>query len=358
MSQQLDRGKPLWEMWIVEGAEEDRFAIIVKAHHCMVDGVSGIDLLAGMMRLDPDPTLEPSPPWYPRAAPDPARLVADEVVRRASFPLQALGALSRPRELVANAQEVALGFGEVLSAGLKPTSSTPLNPDIGPYRRFDWTSVELAAVKEVRSRLEGTLNDVVLACAAGAIGGFLERRGLRPKDLVFRAQVPVSIRTRAQGDTLGNRVVMLMAELPIAERDPRERLRRVSATTRELKRSRQRGGVEFLEEFADHTLTSVFVFFARLATWQRSFNVVITNVPGPPAPVYLLGARMLEIYPLVPLATNQALGIALFSYNGRLYWGFNSDWDALPDLHDLVEGVDQEFERLRKVAVEAGVPTD
>jgi WS/DGAT/MGAT family acyltransferase len=356
MSQKLDRGKPLWEMWIVEGVEEDRFAVIVKAHHCMVDGVSGIDLLASIMRLDPDPTLEPSQPWYPRAAPDPARLVVDEVVRRASFPLQTLGALTRPRELVANAQEVALGFGEVLSAGLKPTSSTPLNPDIGPYRRFDWTSVELAAVKEVRARLEGTLNDVVLASAAGAIGGFLERRGLRPQDLVFRAQVPVSIRT--QGDTIGNRVVMLMAELPIAEREPRERLRKVSATTRELKSSRQRGGVEFLEDLADHTLTSVFVFFARLATWQRSFNVVITNVPGPPAPVYLLGARMLEIYPLVPLAANQALGIALFSYNGRLYWGFNSDWDALPDLHDVVEGVDQEFERLRKAAAEAGVPAD
>jgi diacylglycerol O-acyltransferase len=240
----------------------------------------------------------------------------------------------------------------MVAAGLRPTSPTPLNPDIGPYRRFDWTRMDLAAVKEVRQRLEGTLNDLVLTCAAGAIGRFLERRGLRPGDLLFRAQVPVSIRGRGRSDTLGNRVAMLLAELPLGERDPRRRLARVVETTRRLKRSRQRAGVELLEELSDHTLTSLFGFFAQLATRQRSFNVVITNVPGPQAPLYLLGAPMLAIHPLVPLAANQALGIALFSYDGGLYWGFNSDWDALPDLHALVEDVDREFEGLRKLAVQ------
>ena len=124
-------------------------------------------------------------------------------------------------------------------------------------------------------------------------------------------------------------------------------------TTRELKRSRQRAGVEFLEELGDRTLSSIFVFFARLATWQRSFNIVVTNVPGPPMPVYMLGARMKAIYPLVPLARNQALGIALFSYDGALYWGLNADWDAVPDLHDFVGDLELEFESLHKAAAES-----
>ena len=163
----------------------------------------------------------------------------------------------------------------------------------------------------------------------------------------------MSIRTRAERGTQGNRVVMLMAELPVDEPDPRVRLDRVRETTARLKRSRQRAGVEFIEELSDRTLTSLFVGFARFATWQRSFNIVITNIPGPQLPVFLLGARMREIYPLVPLAWNQALGIALFSYAGGLFWGFNADWDAVPDLHHCVVALDEEFESLHKAAMSA-----
>jgi WS/DGAT/MGAT family acyltransferase len=352
MSQQLDRGKPLWEMWVVEGVEDDCFALIVKAHHCMVDGISGLDLLTGIMRLDPNPTVRSVRPWYPRPPPNPRKLVVDEILRRGTWPLRAgRRALAMPRETLGNLQEALLGVGEVVSASLRPTSRTPLNPNIGPYRRFDWTRFDLAAVKEVKDRLGGTLNDVVLACAAGAIGRFLMRRGLRVDDLVFRAQVPMSIRTGVERGAAGNRVVMLLALLPIAERNPRKRLSQVIENTRRIKQSRQRAGVEFLEELSDLTLSSIWSYFARLATWQRAFNVVITNVPGPPRSAYLLGAPMRGIYPLVPLAGNQALGIALFSYDGGLYWGFNSDWDALPDLHHLVLGIEQEFELLRKAAV-------
>jgi WS/DGAT/MGAT family acyltransferase len=360
LSQKLDRGKPLWEMWVVEGLEHDRFALIVKAHHCVVDGISGLDLLTGLLRLDPDRSVEPPRRWFPRPAPTPLRLLADEVARRVAFPLSllggAVGALSAPRRVLADLQEGALSFGEVLRGGLAPTSSTPLNPDIGPHRRFDWTCTDISAVKEVRSRFGGTLNDVVLATAAGAIGRFLRGRGLRTEGMHFRAQVPVSIRTPAERGAAGNRVVMLMADLPIDVQDPVQRLAQVVRTTERLKRSRQRAGVELLEEFSNRTLTSIFVFFARLATWQRPFNVVVTNVPGPSRPVYLLGARMLEIAPLVPLAWNQALGIALFSYDGRLFWGLNADWDALPDLHDLALALDLEFERLRKRVAEPDGP--
>jgi WS/DGAT/MGAT family acyltransferase len=357
LSQKLDRGKPLWEMWVIEGIEDDRFAIIAKAHHCMVDGISGLDLLAGMLRADPDPTLEPTCSWYPRPSPSRRRLLGKELLHRASWPLSAIRSAGRvlgnPREMLGDLEEIVSGLGEVLTTGLRPTASTPLNPDIGPHRRFDWAGIDLAAVKEVKTRLGGTVNDVVLATAAGAIGRFLRQRGIELEGAVFRAQIPMSIRARAELESAGNRVVMLLADLPIDERDPHRRFDRVLQTTTRLKKSSQRAGVEFFESLSNSTLTSLFLFFARIATWQRSFNIVVTNVPGPQFPVYLLGARMQEIYPLVPLAGNQGLGIALFSYDGRLYWGLNADWDALPDIHGMVKGLHEEFESLHKTALKS-----
>ncbi|MBW2389444.1 MAG: wax ester/triacylglycerol synthase family O-acyltransferase [Deltaproteobacteria bacterium] len=354
LSQKLDRNKSLWEMWVVEGVEDGKFAIIAKAHHCMVDGISGFDLFTGMLRLDPDPTVEPIPKWYPRPAPTPRRLFFDELRHRVELPLSLITSapqmIRHPLETLEDARETLSGLWETISAGLEPTMSTSLNPEIGPYRRFDWTRTEIAAIDEIRSQLGGTLNDVVLATAAGAIGRFLRRRGQRT-DGTFRAQIPVSTRTASERGQAGNRVVMLMAELPIDETDPCERLHRVIETTTKLKQSRQRAGVEFLERVGDQAAASLWQAFARFATWQRSFNVVITNVPGPPRPVYLLGARMLAIHPLVPLAFNQALGIALFSYDGALLWGINSDWDAMPDVHDLTGFIDEEFEALHKAAV-------
>ncbi|MBW2419174.1 MAG: wax ester/triacylglycerol synthase family O-acyltransferase [Deltaproteobacteria bacterium] len=354
MSQKLDRSRPLWEMWVIEGVEESRFAVIFKVHHCMVDGVSGLDLLARSMRPDRESSVERPQGWIPRPPPSDARLFRDELVHRSSWPLSLAGVANRalrggPRELVSQASESLLAVGEFLSAGLSPTAATPLNPEIGPHRRFDWVQIDMEAVKEVRERLGGTLNDVVLATAAGAIGRFLRLRGISPRDMVFRAQVPVSIRSEAERGREGNRVIMLLAELPIDEEDPSQRLERVVRTTERLKASRQRAGVELFEELSDRALSSLFLRVAQLAVQQRSFNVVITNIPGPQVPVYLLGARMLEIYPLVPLAINQALGIALFSYVGKLFWGFNADWDALPDLHELVTGVAEEFEGLHKL---------
>jgi WS/DGAT/MGAT family acyltransferase len=357
LSQKLDRGKPLWEMWVIQGVEGDRFAILAKAHHCMVDGISGLDLLARMMRLDPDPTVEPAAGWIPRPPPDASRMLVDEVWHRASFPAslarEALGSITRPQDLAWRLWENAAALGETLRGGLRATTSTPLNEDIGPYRRFDWTRHDLGGLNEIRKRFGGTLNDVVLATAAGAIGRFLEARGVDLRDSAFRAQVPVS--TRVPGDRKeGNRVVMLMADLPVDERDPVKRLERVRKAMGELKRSRQRFGVQLIEEVSDRTLPGLWMNFARIATRQRSFNVVITNIPGPKRPVYLLGARMEGIYPLVPLAQQQALGIAVFSYDGGLHWGLHADWDALPDLHDLTVGLDEEFERLLKLAAREG----
>jgi len=358
MSQKLDRGKPLWEMWIVEGLEDGRFAVLLKAHHCMVDGIAGVDLLAALMRLEPDVTLPPERTWRPRPAPSPRDLLRDEMSHRASLPFSMLrsapGTLRRPDRLVSSLRESVLAIGETVSAGLAPTASTPFDTEIGPYRRFDWACLDGAAAAEIRKHLGGTLNDVVLCTVAGGVGRFVSRRGQRlgPDD-VFRVMVPVSVRRRAERGRPGNRVVNFLARLPVDERDPRRRLERTIETTRALKDSRLVQGAELLEELADRTFDTLVTGFAQLAAKTHAYNMVVTNVPGPARPVYLLGARLTEIYPLVPLFTGQGAGIALFSYDGQLCWGFNADWDAFPDLHDLVEDVEHEFERLREAAERA-----
>lgn len=361
MSQKLDVHKPLWEMWFVEGIEGGRFAVITKIHHCMMDGVSGVDLIA--MLMDPDAEADArraeeegaltARPWLPRPPPTPAELLADEARRRAALPLEVLragvGAISHPVESAERFRDQLDSLREFLAPGLEGGTRTPLNPDIGPHRRFDWLAMDLAEVKEVRKKLGGTLNDVVLATVAGAVRRLLEARGVRVDDLGFRAQIPVNIRAADEHGQLGNRVAMLLADLPVSERDARKRHAKVVATTGHLKESHQARGAELLEQIGDWTAKEFLGAIARITGKRLAYNIVVTNVPGPRVPVFLLGAKMVAIYPLVPLFANQAVGIALFSYDGGLYWGFNSDWDAMPDLHDLVEAVRSEFALLRSL---------
>jgi WS/DGAT/MGAT family acyltransferase len=306
------------------------------------------------MQAAPDGGEEAAPPrWLPRPPPGPTKLFAEELAHRASLPVKAvragLGALGAPLEAMDSARSAVGAVAEALSVGLGSASPTPLNDDIGPYRRFDWTRFDLGAVKEVKGRLGGTVNDVVLAVVSGAMRRFLQRRGVDVDALDFRAMLPVNLRREEQSGKLGNRVTSLIARLPVDEKDPARRLARVIETTRGLKRSSTVEGGELLEELSDWTTTALFATVSKLAVRARSYNMVVTNVPGPQFPVHMFGAKMLEIYPLVPLFTNQALGIALFSYDGSLFWGFNADWDAVPDLHDLVEMVQQELETLQKL---------
>ena len=353
-SQKLDPNRPLWEMWFIENVEGGRFAVVTKVHHCMIDGVSGADLLAGFMSGKADGEDETSSSrWVPRPAPGPTQLVGDELVRRASLPARAVRAavtaVGAPRQAFGSAGHALEAVGEMLGAGLSSASATPLNEDIGPYRRFDWTELDLTAMREVKSRLGGTLNDLVLAIVSGAMRGFLERRSVEVDSLDFRAMLPVNTRSHDQHGKLGNRVASVAARLPVHEKDPAQRLASVIETTRQVKASNVVEGGELLGELSDWTFTRIVADISRLAARARAFNMVVTNVPGPSFPVYLAGAKMQAIYPLVPLFSNQALGIALFSYDGTLFWGFNADWDATPDLHDLVEMVQREFEILQKL---------
>ncbi len=351
LSQPLDMAKPLWEVWVVEGLEDGRFALVTKTHHCMVDGASGMSILAALLRAEPDETCPDPRPWSPRPAPSDAQLVGGELLHRLGAPFDLAKPLLRPRDALRSAQEVTSGLFEAMRMGWSSTSDTLFNPEqIGPHRRFDWTDMSLADVKEVKNRLGATVNDVILAVASGAIGAFLRAHRTSTEDLDFRALVPVNIRSEKETQTLGNRVANMMATLPVGERDPLERVRRVAETTRRLKDSKQALGVGWLEDLADRIGGRFFLELSRAATRNRPFNVAVTNVPGPPMPLYLLGARLRAIYPMMPLFSNQALGVAVISYAGGVSWGFNSDWDTLPDLHDLVVGVGEDFEELRKAS--------
>jgi diacylglycerol O-acyltransferase / wax synthase len=352
LSQKLDLTKPLWEIWVIEGMAEGRFALVAKAHHCMVDGISGMDLLTVLLSPTPDIGFEPGPRWTPRPAPRPLALLAAEVQRRAAAPLGLLGTaggwLRDPLGSLGAARDGVLGVLETLGVSGTPASETPLNPlHIGPHRRFDWLRMPLDEVKAVKARLGGTVNDVVLATVVGAVRSYLQGRDVDPDRLDFRAMVPVSMRRPDEQGRLGNRVSQLLAMLPIADGDRRRRFQRVVQTTRALKGSHQAAGGELIEEIGNWTATAVLSEFMRLGSRFRAYNVVVTNVPGPPVPLYLLGARLDAPYPMVPLFTNQAVGVALFSYAGGLYWGVSADWDHVPDLHDLVDALGAEFEALR-----------
>jgi diacylglycerol O-acyltransferase len=355
MSEGLDRGKPLWELWFVEGVEGNRFAVVSKVHRSLADDVSGFGLLLAFLDSAPHHRAKPAGAWMPRPAPSSSRLFFDELTRRASIPLSLLRAGARavsvPRRSLSTLRDAGIGLGQAAKAALVPASETPFNSPLGPHRRFDWARVEIGDRAELERRFGGTFDDVVLAVAAGAVRRFFIGRGLRVDDLDFRALVPVSHRRDGEGEALDGRASTLLAPLPLEEPDPGRRLHKIAETRRELEASKQRQGGEMIAEIADRTFNGLMVQFARFGLRNRAANLVIANVPGPPKPVYLLGARMREIYPVVSLGSDQTLGVALIHYAGGLYWGFNSDWDVLPDLHDLVEAVHSEFEELRTAVV-------
>jgi diacylglycerol O-acyltransferase len=348
MSQQLDRGKPLWESWFVEGLEENRFAVVSKVHHCMVDGIGGVEMTTATLRADPgeDPRLaESPPPFVPRPVPSARELLGAELRHRLRGALGFAGGAARglltPVRTAGRVLGTLEGLAEGIRTTIRPASPTPLGVAIGPHRRFDWTSMDLADVKVVRHRLGGTVNDVVLAIVAGAMRRYLGAHGVAVDRLEFRAMVPVNLRAGYEG--AGNRVANVVVRLPLDEADPRRRFLRVHYEMDAAKHSHQVDAARAIEELTDWTFTTLISQTARLAAVAQPFNLVVTNVPGPQFPLYLLGSRLLAAYPLVPIFQRQAVGIALFSYDGRLYWGFNADWDAVPDLHTLVEAIDAEL---------------
>jgi diacylglycerol O-acyltransferase len=350
LSRPLDRGRALWELWIVEGLPERRFASVTKAHHCMVDGVSGVDLASGMMGTEPKSTFAAGGRWRPRRPPSGVEVLRDDVLARLRLPFTLPSARGTRGVLRSEFGQRLSAVWQTVQSGLRGAANTPLNRPTGPHRRFEWLRLSLAEIKEVKNQLGGTVNDVVLSTMAGALQRFLKRRGVSATGLDFRVAVPVNVRTAAELHTPGNRVSVWLTELPVAERDPRRRLAAICERTAALKESGHALGTDVLMKFADWAGPAVVTLGARLAARMNPYNLIITNVPGPQFPLYLLDARLLQAYPLVPLFENQGLGIALFSYDGQMCWGFNADWDLLPDVRDLVTDVEAAFAELHEQA--------
>jgi diacylglycerol O-acyltransferase / wax synthase len=357
-SQQLDRDKPLWELWVAEGLEGDRFAVLAKTHHALVDGISGVDIVSVLFDTSPEPAAPPDPGdrWLPRPLPSRAQLLAEALVERATIPAELTrsvrAVLRGPERLLAGVRDAALGVGAMAWTGLNPAPSTPYNAPIGPHRRFTWVRADLSDVKAIKNELGGTVNDVVVATVAGALGAHLRRRGQKTTGLELKAMVPVSVRTSIERGALGNRVAAMMARLPVWCEEPLARLDIVRDELEGLKSSGQAVGANTLTELAGFAPPTIMDQAARLAARQRFFNVVVTNVPGPQFPLYLLGRRMLETFPMVPLARNQGLGIALLSYDGSINFGLVGDYDLLWDLDDLALDV---HDSLAELAAAAGV---
>ena len=357
-SQQLDRDKPLWEIWLVDGLEGDRFAMLSKTHHALVDGISGVDIMSVLFDTSPEPATptDTGERWLPRPLPSSAQLLGEALVERATVPTEIArsvrAVLRGPRMVAEGLRDSAVGVGAMAWAGLNPAPSSPYNKSIGPHRRFTWVRVNLADVKAIKNELGGTVNDVVLATIAGALGKHLRRRGQNTDGLELKAMVPVSVRADVERGALGNRVAAMMAPLPVWCQDPVARLDIVREELKGLKSGGQAVGAQVLTQLSGFAPATVMGQASRVMARQRFFNLVVTNVPGPQIPLYLAGKRMIDTFPMVPLAKNQALGVALLSYAGRINFGLVGDYDLMWDLDEFTEDV---RESLAELAAEAGV---
>lgn len=360
MAQRLDRSKPLWEIWMVEGLEDGQWAMISKTHHCMVDGVSGTDLLSVVMDVSPDPAPPMPDGWEADPAPSRQQLAVEAVLDMLVSPYEqfrAVRASTRvPRQAAAQLGEVVQGVRSM--AGLvRRTPTSSLNGPIGPHRRYEWASSTVDDIKTVRKGVGGTFNDVVLAAITRGFRDLLLHRD-ESVDRVVRTLVPVSVRSRdtsgrAVGDgTFQNKVSAMFASLPVGIDDPAERLAAISSQMDGLKESKQAVAGEALTSLTGFAPPVLLAAGTRLATRapQRNVNTVTTNVPGPQLPLYVAGRRMLTCYPYVPLAGSVRVGVAIFSYDGQVNFGVTGDYDSSPDIDVLCDGIETGMAELVAVA--------
>jgi diacylglycerol O-acyltransferase len=350
-AQQLDRSKPLWELWLVEGLTGDRFAIIGKSHHALVDGVSGVDITTVLFDLDPEPAgpAEKAPPWLASPEPTDIQLLGEAWKERLTSPKEIYRgvrhALRGPRQILNGVRDTS----KIVTAGMSAPDSV-FNVEIGPHRRFQMVQADLADLKRVKNAHGGTVNDVILSIVAGGIGKYLRARGHDTTELELRAMVPVSVRAAEEHGALGNRISAMMAPLPVWCEDPVERLHVVTQEMGDLKSSGQAVGAEILTKLTDFAPSTIASQAARLQPAQRFFNLVVTNVPGPQFPLYVLGRKMESIFPMVPLARRQALCVGIMSYNGQVNFGLIGDYDAMADLDSFALDLEATTQEVVKTA--------
>ena len=355
-SQPLDRTKPLWELWLIEGLDDGGFALLSKTHHALVDGISGLDLTTVLFDLAAEgtPGLPEPEPWVPSPEPSAASLAAAGLVGAARAAAQVAtgtaGAATDPQALLGRAREVAQGVGEVAWAALNAPPETPFNVAPGPHRRVAVVRAGLDEMKAIKDALGGTVNDVVLTVVTGALAYFLQSRGRRTEDVELRACVPVSVRTEEQSGALGNQLTQILAPLPVGIEDPVARLRSVRDAMQGLKESKQALGAKAIAAAQDFAPPTIMAQASRMTFADRFYNLLVTNVPGPQFPLYLLGRRLDAMFPIAFLAGDRALAVAIMSYDGGMNFGLIGDYDALPDLDVIAEGIEGSLAELTAVA--------
>lgn len=346
-SQALDRDRPLWELWFVDGLGSDEVGMVIKTHHALGDGIANVDLALALVdtEADPDPDDE-APAWRPRPAPTPNQLlvdsVRDQLAQPARLARRTVEAVRNPAPVVGAASNLVKA---VTSMAAKP-DPTPWNLPVSRHRRWVRTEIELVEMRQVRERWGATINDLVLAACTGALRQFLEQRGEYIEGRVLKAMVPISLRGEDErGDTLGNLVALVLVDLPVDEPDVRMRLERIHTDVRELRDSGLVEGGQLVTRIADG-VTPLAAPLTRFVARSLPMNLVITNVPGPPMPLYLRGARLMRAYPYVEVVDNEGLTIAVVSYDDRLHFGITSDRDVIPDLEDLGDAIAAGFREL------------
>ncbi|MGD0452689.1 MAG: wax ester/triacylglycerol synthase family O-acyltransferase [Solirubrobacteraceae bacterium] len=350
MSQQLDRGKPLWEMWIIEGLSEGRWAVITKVHHCMVDGIAGTELLTVILDTERDPELPAPDDWHPERQPSGAQLAVEALSRRAVSPYEQLrsarSAVRSPGRAARIAAATVHGLWSMTGV-VAPSPPSSLNGAIGPHRRWTWARSQLSDVKRIRAAFGGTVNDVVLTAIAGGFRALLAGRGESTQRDV-RTLVPVSVRSPGEHGEYNNRVSAIFADLPAGIEDPVQRLAAMRAQMEHLKHSGEAVAGDVLVGLSGFAPAMLLALGLRAATRmpQHSVNTVTTNVPGPQRPLYAAGRRMLECFPYVPIAGHVRIGVAIFSYDGGLTFGVTGDYDEAPDIDVLSDGIERSMREL------------
>jgi len=354
ISRPLDRTKPLWEAYLVEGLEDGLVAVVTKVHHAMVDGLAAIDLASALFDFSPEPQILTPPRWKPERTPDSLELLADALFDEIAHPIQGLAELAQrtlatPSRVARQAGELVGGLLQILGGGMIAPSS-PFNRMVGPNRRFAMADAPVQTFKDVKNALGGTVNDVVLATVAGALYRLLRHRKEPTRGRVLRAMVPVSVRADDQKSTLGNRVSSIFVDLPVGPMGAKRRLAMIRETTKHLKESGYAVGAEFLMNIGSWAPPTIHAMAARLAARTRVMNLVVSNVPGPQVPMYIAGARLLAQYPVMPIAEAMGLSIAVTSLAGTMAFGITADWDTLPDIDVLAQALEDSLAELRKAA--------
>jgi WS/DGAT/MGAT family acyltransferase len=349
MSAPLERSRPLWELWIAPRLSDGRIGIVGKVHHCMVDGLAAVELALLLLDAHSEPEPLPVRPWVPERPPSRAGLLAGAVTERMREPLELMrvpvsllaSSARRFGEIADDGRRAALAIGHALGPPAPPST---LNEPGSALRHLGMVSRSFADLQRIKTRHGTTVNDVVLAVCAGALRRYMQDRGDPPARL--KAMVPVSVRPRADTDELGNQIVSVFIDLPCDLPDPVERLMAIHSVTSEQKRVGEPRGAQVVLNLVTCLPRAVQHSLSRLAAKSRVFNLVVSNVPGPPVQLYMAGCPLLEAYPMVPLPDNHALSIGVMTISGRACFGLFACRKSLPDVADLAGYVDAAVEEL------------